>query len=97
MPTFLDNHDMDRFLIIAGGSKDALRRAAAVQFRLPAPPIIYYGTEVGLSQDVSVGKNMGLHHNRTPMLWGSDQDAELLAYYKNLIQQRKAAFPTPAR
>ncbi|MBC8330569.1 MAG: alpha-amylase, partial [Anaerolineae bacterium] len=49
MPTFLDNHDMDRFLLIAGGDKDALKRAAAAQMKLPGPPIIYYGTEVGLN------------------------------------------------
>ncbi|MCB9456907.1 MAG: alpha-amylase [Anaerolineaceae bacterium] len=88
LPTFLDNHDMDRFLFIAGGDKAALRRAAAEQMRLPGPPIIYYGTEVGLSQKVGT-KGMGLHTNRVPMAWGDDQDTALLAYYTELIESRK--------
>ena len=89
MPTFLDNHDMDRFLFIAGGDTNALRRAAAFQMAQPGPPIIYYGTEVGLSQAVSTQGGVGLHVSRTPMLWGSAQDTELLAYYKQLIRARR--------
>jgi len=88
-PTFLDNHDMDRFLYLAGGDKEALRRAAAVQMQLPGPPIIYYGTEVGLGQARTTREGMGLHFSRVPMAWGADQDRELLAYYKALIRERR--------
>ncbi len=88
LPTFIDNHDMDRFLFIAGGDKEALRRAAAAQMRLPGPPIIYYGTEVGLSQKISSTGGAGLEQGRLPMVWGDEQDGDLLAYYKSLIQQR---------
>jgi len=87
MPSFVDNHDMDRFLFIADGDKDALRRAAAYQMSLPNPPIIYYGTEVGLSQRVTANSG-GLHQSRTPMLWGDEQDHDLLGYYKDLIRAR---------
>ncbi|MFN8373626.1 MAG: alpha-amylase family glycosyl hydrolase [Anaerolineae bacterium] len=93
MPTFLDNHDMDRFLYVANGDKNALRRAAAAQMRLPNPPIIYYGTEVGLSQHQ--GKNdagWGLEVSRLPMLWGAEQDHSLLTFYKGLITARRSAF-----
>jgi len=89
MPTFIDNHDMDRFLYLANGDKGALRRAAAAQMRLPGPPIIYYGTEVGLSQNCSTREGMGLHFCRVPMAWGDEQDRELLAYYKGLIRERR--------
>jgi glycosidase len=58
--------------------------------RLPGPPIIYYGTEVGLGQTRTVQEGMGLHFSRVPMLWGEDQDHELLAYYKALIRERGA-------
>jgi cyclomaltodextrinase len=88
-PTFIDNHDMDRFLYAAGGDKDALRRAAAAQMRLPGPPIIYYGTEVGLSQRKSKGDGLGLEASREPMAWGGAQDRDLLAYYQSLIRQRR--------
>lgn len=89
MPTFLDNHDMDRFLFIAKGNKDALRRAAAVQMKMAAPPVIYYGTEVGLNQRYSKDDGFGLEVSREPMLWGDDQDQELLHYYQTLIRQRR--------
>jgi cyclomaltodextrinase len=90
-PTFLDNHDMDRFLFAARGNKNALRRAAAVQMRLPGPPIIYYGTEVGLSQRYSKEDGFGLEASREPMPWGDDQDRDLLAYYQSLIAARRGA------
>ena len=89
MPTFLDNHDMDRFLFIAGNDKEVLRRAAAVQMRLPGPPIIYYGTEVGLEQQFSKEAGLGLEVSRAPMVWGEDQDGEMLAYYRKLIRERR--------
>jgi len=90
MPTFLDNHDTDRFLFVAGGDKERLKRAAAAQMKLPAPPIIYYGTEVGLSQTRSK-RGLGLEVSRAVMPWGKDQDAALLDFYKASIQQRQAA------
>lgn len=89
-PTFLDNHDMDRFLFAAQENKDALRRAAAVQMRLPGPPIIYYGTEVGLSQRRGKEDGSGLEASREPMRWGNDQDRELFAYYRSLISARRS-------
>lgn len=89
MPTFLDNHDMDRFLYAVKGDKNALKRAASAQMRLPGPPIIYYGTEVGLSQTKGKSDGWGLEVSRLPMLWEDDQDKELLEYYKALIASRK--------
>jgi glycosidase len=45
MPTFVDNHDVDRFL--AGGSQAGLRQALLAIMTLPGIPTIYYGTEQG--------------------------------------------------
>ncbi len=89
MPAFLDNHDTNRFLFIAGGDKDALKRAAAAQMRLPGPPIIYYGTEVGLSQRRGNG-GYGLDAAREVMVWGDAQDRDLLECYRGLIRERRA-------
>ncbi len=91
MPTFLDNHDMDRFLFLAGGDKDALRHAAAVQMRQPGPPIIYQGTEIGLQQRLSKDAGVGLEVNRVPMVWGTEQDRSLFAFYRDLIRARRAS------
>ena len=93
MPTFLDNHDMDRFLFIAKGDTDKLRKAAELQFRLPGPPIIYYGTEVGLIQTVSKTTSVGLEASRGAMVWGEEQDEALLNFYQELIRKRKSSKP----
>ncbi len=89
LPTFLDNHDMDRFLFAANGDINALKRAAAAQMRLPQPPVIYYGTEVGLSQESGRKDGWGLEVSRLPMLWGDMQNRDLLAYYQKLVAERR--------
>jgi len=48
MPTFVDNHDVDRFL--AGGSVVALRQSLLAIFTLPGIPTVYYGTEQGFTE-----------------------------------------------
>ena len=48
MPTFVDNHDVDRFL--AGGSPAGLRQALLAIMTLPGIPTIYYGTEQGFTE-----------------------------------------------
>lgn len=92
-PCFLDNHDMDRFLWGAGNSKQALKLAALCQFTLPGNPMIYYGTEVGLSQHVGIRDRRGgfgiLEEARLPMPWDETQDRDMIAYYKALIALRK--------
>jgi hypothetical protein len=87
LPTFLDSHDMDRFLFSAGGDREALKRAARRQFALAGPAIVYYGTEVGLQQRLST-RDEGLAVSRVPMVWGDEQDGELLAFYRSLIRER---------
>ena len=47
MPSFVDNHDVDRFL--AGGSEAGLRQALLALMTLPGIPVIYYGTEQGFT------------------------------------------------
>ncbi len=91
MPTFIDNHDMNRFLHIAGGDKAALRAALKRQFSLPNPPILYYGTEVGLSHTLGT-RDAGLEAGRVPMLWDDQQDAELLGDVTALVHERRTNF-----
>ena len=45
MPTFIDNHDVDRFL--AGAGEPALKQALLAMLTLPGIPVLYYGTEQG--------------------------------------------------
>lgn len=48
MATFVDNHDVDRFL--AGGSEAGLKQALLAILTLPGVPVVYYGTEQGFTQ-----------------------------------------------
>ncbi len=48
MPTFVDNHDVDRFL--AAGSEAGLKQALLALMTLPGIPTLYYGTEQGFTQ-----------------------------------------------
>lgn len=91
-PSFLDNHDVNRFLWLVNGDRRKLQLAALCQFTLAGPPIVYYGTEVGLSQerDVVQGARHVLEESRQPMRWGAAQDATLRRFYRNLIQFRLA-------
>ncbi|MFO8076822.1 MAG: alpha-amylase family glycosyl hydrolase [Actinomycetota bacterium] len=55
-PTFLDNHDVERFVHAAGGGEQGRARLAValtVQYALPGPPIVYNGTEIGMGQSDS--------------------------------------------
>lgn len=96
MPTFLDNHDMNRFLWVVRGDLRRLRLAALCQYTLPHPPIVYYGTEVGLSQVRDVRHADGSGHpeeSRLPMLWGPAQNTQLLEFYRRLGALRRATAP----
>lgn len=87
MQNLLDSHDTERFLYSAAGNKDKLKMAAALQFSYSGAPMIYYGTEVGMS-----GANDP--DNRRTMIWkqrpnGSRPDKELYKYYSKLAEIRK--------
>jgi cyclomaltodextrinase / maltogenic alpha-amylase / neopullulanase len=88
-PSFLDNHDMNRFLWVAGNDERRLRLAALCQFTLEGPPVVYYGTEVGMSQLRDVRETSD-REARRPMPW-DNRDADLLGYYKQLIALRRRA------
>lgn len=92
LPSFLDNHDMNRFLWVSHGDVRRLKLAAMVQFALPHPPVIYYGTEVGLSQQHDLEYPDGsrrMEESRMPMLWEKDQDAGLKSFYRSLVFWRR--------
>lgn len=86
--TFLDNHDMDRFLFECGQDQERLKTAAEIQFSLNQPAIIYYGTEAGMTQEKSHWDcpSHGDLQARQPMEW-NQPDMELLIFYKRLISR----------
>lgn len=86
LPAFLDNHDMTRILYLADEDKAKVRLASLVLYTLSAPPVIYNGTEVGVSQRNPLGR---FEEARLPMLWGDEQDKDLLTYFQRLGALRK--------
>lgn len=92
--SFLDNHDMNRFLFVAGNDVTRLKLAALCQFTLSGTPVIYYGTEIGLRQrlDKEEAGYGGDSEVRGDMVWDAAQwDAALLAFYRRLIELRREA------
>lgn len=89
--SFLDNHDMDRFLFVAENDVERLKMAALCQFSLSPVPAIYYGTEIGLKQerpssDSSAGGDAQVRSN---MIWDKTQwNHDLLAFYRKLTKIR---------
>ena len=80
----LGSHDTPRALHRCGEDKRKMKLLAAIQLLLPGMPFIYYGDEVGMT---------GAHDPdcRRGMLWDEQrQDQAMLAYYRRLIQIRKA-------
>ena len=90
--SFLDNHDMDRFLWVAGNSIARLKMAALCQFSLRATPAVYYGTEIGLTQQrgkAEIGFG-GDAQARGDMSWDPNTwNHDLLSFYRTLIRLRR--------
>ena len=86
LPTFLDNHDMNRFLFDCKNDKQKLKQAVKIQFSISQPHIIYYGTEIGMSQEKSIWSftSHGDLQARRPMNW-ENIDSDLKKFYRTLI------------
>ncbi|MEM5877891.1 MAG: alpha-amylase family glycosyl hydrolase [Candidatus Aenigmatarchaeota archaeon] len=88
--SFLDNHDMNRFIFEVNNNKNIVKIASVLQFFMNQPVIIYYGNEVGLSQAIDMNeiKEHGDVQARRAMLW-NDVDEDMLDHYKRLCLLRK--------
>jgi alpha-amylase len=79
--TFIDNHDVSRFVNLAGSGKEQkLKQALMFQMTYTGIPIVYYGTEIAMegSEDPT---------NRGFMEWSKQSD--ITDYIKALIKVRK--------
>lgn len=90
-PAFLDNHDLNRFLFLSGGDPARLKLAALLLFTLSAPPIVYYGTEAGVTQTRPIHQDGRaiMEVAREPMKWGLEQDPSLVSYFRRLANLRR--------
>lgn len=97
LPVFLDNHDLDRYLFEAEGDVAKYLAAIDIQMAQPHPAIIYYGSEVGLSQTQSVWRKVAYAdlEARRPFPWDESQwQADIRDHLKARIEQRKRCLPT---
>ena len=80
-PSFLDNHDMNRFIFAAKENKQRLKMGLLCLFTLENPPTVYYGTEIGLTQNyrMSDPNGDGMAEARQPMCWDDLLGKESLA------------------
>ncbi|MBN1159042.1 MAG: hypothetical protein JXA61_06640 [Bacteroidales bacterium] len=95
LPSFVDNHDMSRFIYEAGQNKAKLKQALEIQFSLPQPPVLYYGTETALTHDAPVDLSVPYSdlQARKPMPWHS-LDLDMVNFCRDLIARRKRKKPS---
>ena len=90
--TFLDNHDMLRFLNInkSGESLPSLKLALAAMFTLPGIPQVYYGTEQGFNQPKGIKNGKpGLDNRQDLWTTGYKTEGTLFQFMASLAQLRK--------
>ena len=79
----LDSHDTPRLLTLLHGDKALSHLAAIVQFTFPGVPCLYYGDEIGLTDEEGFA-------SRNCFPWNEEQwDGEILGFYKELIALRR--------
>ena len=78
----LGSHDVDRFLTVVDGDRDALHLATVLQLTLPGAPSIFYGDEVYLE---------GGHdpEMRKAFPWGEEAGSPLVALIAELTELRR--------
>ena len=85
MPTFIDNHDVDRFL--AGGSPAGLKQSLLMMMTLPGIPVVYYGTEQAFTEPRAAMFKSGFQSGGRDRF---DTDAPLYRYIAEVSALRRA-------
>ncbi len=82
LATFLDNHDLDRFITSCGGDRQKYALALAFLLTSRGVPVLNYGNETGLE-----GVHGKLPENRRSMVF--DEENELYRLTRDLIALRR--------
>jgi len=90
LPNFLDNHDMNRILYQFDQDKQKLKDAFRIMRDQNRPTVIYYGTEVGMTQYQGIEEfdKYGDLQARKPMQW-DDKDEDLLEFFRKEIRKKR--------
>jgi len=91
-PSFLDNHDMSRFLYLCGDNTQKLKIGALLLFSLSGPPVVYNGMESGVTQQrpMQQGNRYFFEEARMPMKWDAEADNDLIEFFRQLAKLRAA-------
>jgi cyclomaltodextrinase len=94
-PSFLDNHDMNRFLFAAANKKERLKLALTLLYMLPGQPLVYFGTETCLSQPRSIHDkdSIGFDQARLPMNWNEVEAHQDIAMLLRQLAALRERFP----
>ena len=65
-----------RLAPLLGNNRRKIELINILLFSLPGTPIIYYGDEIGMGDNIYLGDRNGV---RTPMQWSADRNAGFLA------------------
>lgn len=87
-PIMIDNHNMNRFLLVAGNDPRRLRVAAACLYSISQPISVWAGTEMGMSQQLD-STNRDLNYIRHATAW-DNMDTETVAWFRQLGTLRTA-------
>ena len=88
IPTFIDNHDVRRFLSI--GTQKGLSQALAFLFTIPGIPVVYYGTEQAFGETRDAMFKGGNTKKGVRDADAFDTTAPLYQVLKDLAALRKA-------
>ncbi len=61
-----------RLAPLLGNDRNRIELLNALLFSLPGTPVLYYGDEIGMGENIYLGDRNGV---RTPMQWSSDRNA----------------------
>jgi maltose alpha-D-glucosyltransferase / alpha-amylase len=61
-----------RLTPLLGGNRRKIELLNALLFSLPGTPVVYYGDEIGMGDNIYLGDRNGV---RTPMQWSADRNA----------------------
>jgi len=80
-----------RLPAMVGGDEDRIRMAYSLMFSLPGTPVLFYGEEIGMEEDLSLPGRMSV---RAPMEWDRvaaqrRDPGSLLMWMERLIRRRR--------
>lgn len=94
LPAFIDNHDLERAAVLAGGNESLLKLGYLILMTLPYPVIVYSGSERSQGQTANLpeGHTERDRFFREPTSWSSGQ--HFADWIGRIARLRRELWPT---